>query len=144
MSKYFRREKSLVPLKLIHNLEDAHGRCMSVSHVLIRILGDWWGNECPTEFHDIKEDNQPKCVLAFSRQMALHFLQITVHTWLLVHATTRHLWNSNTQLIRRHHGCLGTKQVMVTLGGKGKQILYSPESSPEGGNANLRTQESPG
>ena len=33
-SDYFRREKSLVPLKFIHNLEAARGRCMSVSHVL--------------------------------------------------------------------------------------------------------------
>lgn len=33
-SEYFRRENSLVPLTFIHNLEDAQGRCMSVSHVL--------------------------------------------------------------------------------------------------------------
>lgn len=32
--EYFRRENSLVPLMFTHNLEDAQGRCRSVSHVL--------------------------------------------------------------------------------------------------------------
>lgn len=42
-SNCFRREKSLVPLKFIHNLEATQGRCMSVSHVLKAFDLRKWG-----------------------------------------------------------------------------------------------------
>lgn len=51
------------------------------------LWGGWGGNECPTEFHDGKK-HKPKTTPAFCRQMALYFLQITAHIWLLVPATT--------------------------------------------------------
>jgi len=118
-SENFRREKSFLPPKVTHNLEDAQGGCMSVSHILkafdLRSLG-WKRASNWISWREGRETQQ--VALGFSRWLALNFLQITGHIWLLVGATMLTALGIATHVIRCHPGLSGTERVMVSLGGK--------------------------
>lgn len=119
-SDYFRREESLVPLKIIHNWEDAQGRYMSVSPVLkavdLRRLER--GHVSGRISERVKED-RPTATLAFSKTDGILLLRDhSTHVAAGTCPHTHHAGNSNTHL-NVTVAIRGTEQVKVP-GGRGR------------------------
>jgi len=119
-SDYFRREESLVPLKIIHNWEDAQGRYMSVSPVLkavdLRRLER--GHVLGRISERVKED-RPTATLAFSKTDGILLLRDhSTHVAAGTCPHTHHAGNSNTHL-NVTAAIRGTEQVKVP-GGRGR------------------------